>query len=112
MTEVTELDLRVYLRKVFRCPAQLSVEDNPPVNAWTVDISIDGMSLMLAKPIAPNQYCVIKFETVIKETPRTFSSIARSAYSVRSSTGEYRTGFQFFQISAASASIIDELREV
>ncbi|MBI1892287.1 MAG: PilZ domain-containing protein [Burkholderiales bacterium] len=109
MTDMTELDLRLYPRAVFRCRARLSVEDKPPINAWTVDISMDGISIMLAEPIELGQYCVVKFETAISGSPRQFSAIAKSVYCVCSCTGQYRIGFQFYGINPAQAAIINEL---
>lgn len=58
MTEMTEPEIRVYPRKVFRCRSKLSVENKPPMDVWVLYISLGGMSLMLAEPIDPGQYCV------------------------------------------------------
>lgn len=109
MTELTELDLRNYPRAVFQCHARVAVENKPPIEGWTVDISRDGISLTLAEPIEPGQYCVIQFEAVIKRMPRPFSAIARSVYRMSNSIGQYRTGFQFSQLGTENAAIIDEL---
>lgn len=109
MTEMTELEVRAYPRKVFRCRAKLLVEDKLPMRAWTVDISIGGISLMLAEPIDPGQYCIVKFDAVVDGISRRFSAMAKSIYSVCSYTGKYRTGFQFPGLSMANASFIDKL---
>lgn len=111
MDEMTEVDLRLHLRKVCRSRATLAVLDRPPIDAWTVDISVDGMSLMLAEPIDSGQYCVIKFEVTIDEEVKLFSAIAKSIYSVCSSTGQFRTGLQFHELNAANAAIINALKD-
>jgi c-di-GMP-binding flagellar brake protein YcgR len=107
--DMIEVDLRISPRKVFRCRAKLALDGKPSIDAWTIDISPGGMSLMLAEPTDPGQYCVIRFETTINGVPRSFSAIARSVYSVCSFTGQYRIGFQFVQLSAANAAMIDEM---
>lgn len=109
MTEMTESDIRVHPRKLIRCPATLAVDNKPPLNAWTFDISIGGISLMLPEAIDPGQYCVVKFSADINGNVQPFSAIAKSVYSVCSSSGQYRTGFQFHQLNAAGTEIIHQL---
>lgn len=109
MTEMTDMEVRTYPRKVFRCRARLAVEDKLPVDAWTVDISIGGMSLMLENHVDPGQYCVVKFTATLGGKERPFSTIARSIYSVCSCTGQHRTGFQFLQLSDENIAFINDL---
>ncbi|HEY8099520.1 MAG TPA: PilZ domain-containing protein [Burkholderiaceae bacterium] len=108
MTEMTDQE-RVYPRKPFRCRATISIENNPPVELWTVDISLGGISLMLDKQINSGQYGVVKFDALINGISHPFSAIVKTVYGVRNSAGEYRTGFQFFELSAANAAIINGL---
>lgn len=111
MTDMTDADLRAYPRKTLRCRAKVAVLDKPSLDAWTTDISQGGISLMVPDSINPGQYCVIKFETGINEKAMLFSAIARAVYTVCSSSGEYRTGFQFHDLSAANADFIAALKE-
>jgi len=67
MTEMTDQE-RAYPRKIFRCGATLSIENNPPAETCTVDISLGGISLMLDKPINSGQYGVVKFDAIIDGT--------------------------------------------
>ncbi|MGZ3237909.1 MAG: PilZ domain-containing protein [Burkholderiaceae bacterium] len=108
MTEMTDQE-RVYPRKAFRCHATISIENNAPVEIWTVDISLGGISLMLDKPINSGQYGVVKFDALINGISYSFSAIVKAVYGVCSSAGLYRTGFQFFDLSAANAAIINGL---
>lgn len=110
MTEMTEVDLRIYPRRLLHCFAKLAVIDKPPLDALTVDIPLDGMSLMLVEPIESGQYCVIKFEVAINEDVRLFSAIARSIYCLSSDTCQYRVGFQFRNLSTANVAIINALK--
>jgi c-di-GMP-binding flagellar brake protein YcgR len=109
MTEMTESDARVHPRTSIRCLAKLAVEDQAPIEAWTYDISLGGISLILKRALDPGQYCVVKFEAEIDGNMHSFSAIAKSVYSVSSNSGEYRTGFQFHQLNSANAEIIHKL---
>jgi c-di-GMP-binding flagellar brake protein YcgR len=109
MTEMTESDIRVHPRKHIRCPVKLSVDNKPPMEAWTFDISLGGISLIVPQAVDPGQFCVIKFDADVGGSIQSFSAIAKAVYSVSSASGEYRTGFQFHQLSAANSEFIHKL---
>ena len=108
MTEMTDHE-RQYPRKVFCCRAALSMEHQSPIEVSTADISLGGIGLTLIEPIDPGQYGVVKFDAFVNGNSHPFSAIVKAIYNVPSSTGQYRTGFQFFELDAANAAIIHEL---
>lgn len=109
MSEMTEQEYRIYPRKIFRCRARLSFDNKPPIDVWTGDISLSGISLMLTEAQDAGQYCVVKFDATVDGKLCPFSAIAKHIYSVCNSTGLYRAGFQFYELSTENAEIIEKL---
>jgi len=53
---------RIHPRKVLRAHASVTVAGQSPRDGKTWDLGLDGMSLMLPKPIPPGTRCQVTFE--------------------------------------------------
>ena len=102
-------DKRGALRKVLRCNAKILLSSGQALSAKTVDISPDGICLLVTEQITFSQPCTISFEPLINGKMRKVTITARAVYSVFSGTEGFRIGFQFAQVDTFNMSVIDEL---
>ncbi len=102
------LDNRSILRKILRCHAKVAMAGRPPLNARTVDISPNGMCLLVAEQLPAGLSCNVSFEVPLNGKMKKVQVIAKAVYSVFGTDG-FRIGMQFTQVDPASAAVIDEI---
>lgn len=91
-----------------RCRAKVAVEGVAQQDGWTIDLSMQGVSMMLHDTIAIGRSCAIKFGRMEGGKLLEVSAVAKVVYSILGNDG-YRIGFQFTQMDAGSKSSLTQL---
>lgn len=102
-------DTRSYPRKVLRCLALVALPGATPLRGKTLDVSLDGVSIMLADQLTVGQVCSVGFEAPLNGRMVRITSPARAVYSILHGTDGFRTGFQFERMDAANSKLLAEL---
>jgi c-di-GMP-binding flagellar brake protein YcgR len=106
---VAPKETRLEARKILRCAAKILLKDASPINARTIDISMSGISLMLAAPVAVSQQCVVIFDAPVDGKIVKINLVAKAIYCTCVGTSGFRVGFQFDQRSEAVTKSIRQL---
>jgi hypothetical protein len=99
-------ELRTEPRKVFRCVARIVVAGMSPIGGRTIDISSNGISIMVPDHLRPNTLATIQLNAVIGNGIATLNVQARLIYSVCVGTKGFRSGFQFKDADALASKAI------
>lgn len=100
-----ESDNRQSTRKVLKTKAQLSIEESRPVEVRTIDISVDGLGLLLPGPVTPGQPGKIVVNMYFDGKAHIVSAVGKITYCVFSG-GEFRAGFKFVRLEPAAPGAI------
>jgi c-di-GMP-binding flagellar brake protein YcgR len=109
MSEMTESEARLAPRKKLCCSAKVAAENRAPLKGQAIDISLNGISVLVAEPIPFGLSCSVAFEVAIDGEIKQVSAIARSVYSVAKGTEGFRIGLQFFYLDESKAALINQL---
>ena len=81
-----------------------ALEGSAPVMGRTTDVSIQGVSINVAQPVAVGQGAQLRFDLLVDGKVVPIQSKARTLYCILSN-GEFKVGLQFvnLELSAMSA---------
>ena len=96
------------LRKGLRRPATLSLAGNASQPATLCDVGLDGLSLHVAKPIAPGTRCSVSFEIPVGPQSATLRADIKTVYSSFSGAQGFRIGAVFVDLDAQSTALLRE----
>ncbi|HJV74851.1 MAG TPA: PilZ domain-containing protein [Noviherbaspirillum sp.] len=89
-------------RKALRAHARVVLPGAAPLRAKTIDVSMGGVSIIVAEQIPVGQKCTVAFEAPFNGTMVRVVAVARIVYSILKGTDGYRTGMQFVEIDEAN----------
>ena len=104
----TETNLRQAARKILRCRALIRTEDGEIAQGKTMDISLDGVCIVLERLIPDEQMCELRFEIVANGQLHLFQAKARLIYCICTNFS-YRAGFRFFELDPKQIEVIKKL---
>lgn len=102
-------EARAEARKILRCTAKVVGGNGTQVSARTMDISMSGISLMVAEPLAPSQQYTIVFDAFANEKLIKVNAPAKVVYCICVGTSGFRVGFQFDQKNEIAMRSIRQL---
>lgn len=102
-------ELRVDTRKILRCAATVLLQGSIRLRARALDISMNGISLMLTEQIPTALQCVIVFEAPANGKMVKVSVGAKAIYCTCVGTSGFRCGFQFDKANEVAAKAIRQL---
>ncbi len=81
-----------------------ALEGSAPVMGRTTDVSVQGVSVSVAQPVAVGQGAQLRFDLLVDGKVVPIQSKARTLYCILSN-GEFKVGLQFvnLELSAMSA---------
>jgi hypothetical protein len=103
---------RVTQRTQARLPATLTLMDETVHQALTLDLSHGGVSLQTESQLRLAQYCAVTFRVVIGASSHQVLAMGQVVYCDPDPVLGYKTGVQFLQIDADSATAIGRLLEL
>lgn len=80
-----------------------------PLRAKTIDISLGGVSLIVADQLPLGQICTIAFEAPLGDNIARVTAVARVIYSILTGTEGFRIGMQIIEIDAPNNKTLAEL---
>jgi hypothetical protein len=97
---------RIDPRKVMRVRARVSVEGDAPLDAQTVDLSLNGVSITSTQQVNVGAQCSVELGVSVPEigSPPVLRTVVR--YCGRMSEGRFRVGMQFIAVSAEAAKLL------
>jgi c-di-GMP-binding flagellar brake protein YcgR len=102
-------ETRSFPRKILRAPARVALPGRPPLRAKTVDISLGGVSVIVADQFPIGQICSVAFEAPVNDNIVRVTATTRVIYSILTGTEGFRTGLQIIEIDAANNKTLAEL---
>ena len=96
-------------RKTLRAPARVILPGLAPLKAKTMDISLGGISVIMAEQLPAGQTCTVAFEAPLKGNMVRVVAVAKIVYTILKGIEGYRTGMQFVEIDAANNKTLVEL---
>jgi len=106
---MADIDSRTAPRKVLRVRVKIVTQGAKALVGRTLDISLLGLGAMIEEPLPVGQACMIMMDLLVDGISRQFHAEARVVYSICSGTAGFRTGFQFFQLSAGNKALVNAL---
>lgn len=76
-----------------------------PIAARTLDISANGISLLMNEPLQTGQRCQISFEMYFDGKANVVTAKAAVSHCIFSSTG-FKVGFQFSKLDLSAMTVI------
>jgi hypothetical protein len=104
-------DSRVEPRKIVHYSARVLSNNSTSVKARTIDISMNGISLMLDEPVAISQQYSVVFEAALGGKFVKINLTGRSMYCTCVGTSGFRVGIQFDPHNDAIAKTIRQLMQ-
>ena len=83
--------------------------DAVPVRVSIVDISKDGIGLLLGHRISPGAPCALAFDVMDHGTARRVNVWAKAVYCVAHPHGGYKAGIRIRDCDAQSRTLLDSL---
>lgn len=102
-------EIRIFPRKIFRCPAKLAVLGSEPVQARAVDISLGGLSVIVSGQLHIGQICNVDFEVPLNGKTVRVMVTAKVVYCILGETDGFRVGLQFMQLDPGISKTLAEL---
>lgn len=99
------LDNRGATRKVLTAKAQLSINNEQPIEARTIDIGADGVALLLPGPVSPGQQGRVIVNMYFGGKAHLVNAAVKVTFCVFSS-GQFRAGFKFVGLEPTGLSSI------
>jgi hypothetical protein len=93
-------------RKILKTKALLAMEGGAgSVSGRTVDVSGDGLSLVVADSLQPGAYGLVRFELFHEGKSTPISARSRVQYCILSN-GEYKVGLQFVNLELSAMAAV------
>jgi hypothetical protein len=93
---------RIYRRKVLRAAVTVVLPGQPPRVGQSWDLGVDGMSLMLAKPLAPGTRCELSFDLPAPDGAGRVTARAKVLYCSFCGAQGFKVGTIFGALDEAS----------
>ena len=104
----TAPNLRAGRRRGLRCLCELVLPGQAKRKASTLDIGVEGLSLVCAKPIAPGTRCRISFELPLGDRSAPVQGMLKTVYSSFCGAEGFRIGAVFIELDDSSATALRE----
>ncbi|HEU0199371.1 MAG TPA: PilZ domain-containing protein [Burkholderiaceae bacterium] len=95
-------------RKVVRRPVVIAVGGRPVAEGKTLDVSMEGLSLVVSNPMKPGAKCAVSFDLPRNGKFSKVSAAARVVWCALSGGEGFHVGLEFETVDAAAAKAIDE----
>lgn len=92
-----------------RARGQVAATGTPVQSGVTIDISVDGISMMLAAQVADGAACHIRFEIPDGGATKVIQASAKVTYCVCVGQQGFRVGFNFSAIDHSRSQLINAL---
>jgi len=96
-------------RKLLHAQARVALPGGAVLRGKTIDLSLSGVSLLVAEQIPVGQVCPVAIETLLNGKAVRITARAKIVYSILKGTDGYRTGMHFVEIDAANHHTLAEL---
>lgn len=106
--EATTPNLRQTVRKILRCKALVRMESGEIVTGRTLDISVDGLSLVLEKSLPEKLLCEVRLDFFLDGKSTRIQSKMR-VVSCICTNHTYRVGLQFLVIDSKQEDVISRI---
>ncbi|WP_147376745.1 PilZ domain-containing protein [Noviherbaspirillum saxi] len=103
------IDTRSFPRKIMRCQAIVVIPGVTPISARTLDISLGGVSIVIAEQLRVGQECKVGFEAPLNGKTVRVMGAAKVVYSILSGADGFRVGMQFLKLDPANHKTVAEL---
>lgn len=80
-----------------------------PLRARTIDVSLDGLCLLVPEQLPVGKVCDVGFEAPLNGKMVRVIGAAQVIYCILSGTEGFRIGFQFVRLDAANNKTLAEL---
>ncbi len=101
-------NLRTEERKKLHCATTVLFRDAPAMLGKAIDISSNGISMVLPEAIEKGQECLVTFEATVAGNKYKVAVRANPMYSIYSGDS-FRTGFKFERVDEATSASISAL---
>jgi hypothetical protein len=101
-------NLRSEERKKLHCATTVLFRDSPAMAGKAIDISFNGMCMLLPESLENGKECLVTFEATVAGNKYKVAVRATPIYSVYSGDS-FRTGFKFERVDDATAAAIRTL---
>lgn len=93
-------------RKVIKSRAKVALDGNQTIEGRTLDIGTDGLSVGFADPVQAGQGAYVRFDVMLDGKANPVTARAKAVYCIFSQ-GQFKVGFQFVNLDAASSTVIN-----
>jgi hypothetical protein len=101
-------NLRSEERKKLHCPTTVLFRDAPALTGKAIDISSNGISMVLPESLESGKECLVTFEATVAGTKYKVAVRANPVYSIYSGDS-FRTGFKFERVDETTSASIRAL---
>ena len=102
-------DARAAARRILRCPARITLPAAATIMARTFDISMEGMSVVVDRPLPLHERYQVAFEALAAGRPLKINVSGRAVHCSLSGTEGFRVGFHFEKNDEATMKAIRQL---
>lgn len=99
---------RIHPRKVLRRPATVVLAGQPPRDARTWDLGLDGMSFLCPKPIPPGTRCEVRFELPLGDRSSPVTAPVKVLYCSFSGAEGFKVGTAFGDLDEQSLAAVKD----
>jgi hypothetical protein len=101
------INRRTTVRAPLRCAAHIELSGGATREAALLDIGLQGLSLVTARPIAPGTRCILRFELPQGDAGQAMALPARVVHSSYTGPATFRIGLVFGTLEASQAAAIE-----
>lgn len=101
-------NLRTEERKKLHCATTVLFRDAPAMTGRAIDISPNGMSMVLPENLEAGRECLVTFEATVNGAKYKVAARANPVYSIYSGDS-FRTGFKFERVDEPTETAIRSL---
>ncbi len=97
---------RLAPRKILRRAATAGLPDGAAISVKTVDLGLDGVSLVASQPLTPGGKCTLTLDVPVQGKWYRLTLCARVVYCALSGADGFKLGVVFVEMSADSARVL------
>lgn len=91
------------------CPVQVQIKGGLERQGLVQDLSLQGLSLITARPIEPGSRCLLQFELPLPGGIRQVALPAKAVYSSYTGPGAFRIGMLFMALAADDQAAVRDM---
>ena len=103
------MEVQRVTRHPMRGRAQVALPNQSVLSGHTLNVSVDGVCILLEDQIPQGASYPIRFEMIINGKVDVITALARAVYGVFASQGGFRVGFQFKEDDPKRTTLIKKL---